>query len=459
MGDKDKHKKYKPQYGENEIYWGFGLEEETYLQFEKPLNVAITIFNNCHTRERYSVDYYKSYAPDYKSIMNKEFTTPFIQLPYYMNSHSFLNMDIKGQHKTTYAQFPLPNTKAGDTLFEMLKVFNPKIFKDMYELSFTFDGDTIEFMTQKFYKARIHNVIKELLYIKSIFLISLNKYIKIHKYIFMHGNLIYPPKNAPYTVYHSNPANIAMFNNGTYHINITLPTMLGPKDISGNPTLMYPEKFKEDHKKCIRLYQWLEPILVANYGTPDPLSRHSNKYSKASQRSALSRYIGLGTYDTDSMKEGKILTVPCRDLVAEKQDFWWYKKYHETSGYIMLESVGMDINYKKHYTHGIELRMLDWFDERRLKDICKLLVYIADASYHTVEILNPALSETWNNLVVAILQEGIEYILPQHIIATYEKIFNVELLGAVVNSRDFLTILRTKLKKKYSKGLCSKLML
>ena len=235
--------------------------------------------------------------------------------------------------------------------------------------------------------------------------------------------------------------------------------MLGPKDISGNPTLMYPEKFKEDHKKCIRLYQWLEPILVANYGTPDPLSRHSNKYSKASQRSALSRYIGLGTYDTDSMKEGKILTVPCRDLVAEKQDFWWYKKYHETSGYIMLESVGMDVNYKKHYTHGIELRMLDWFDERRLKDICKLLVYIADASYHTVEILNPALSETWNNLVVAILQEGIEYILPQHIIATYEKIFNVELLGAVVNSRDFLTILRTKLKKKYSKGLCSKLML
>jgi len=369
-------------------------------------------------------------------------------------------MDIRGEHTKIYAKIPVANKKfSGQTFFKSLQLHDSKIFVDLYELSFTFDGDTLEFITQKFYKAKIKNVIKELLYLKAIFLKSLNNFIKIHKYNFIHGTLIYPPINAPYTVYHSNPKNIAMFNNGTYHINITLPTLLGPKDTAGNPTLLYPNKFKEDHKKCIRLYQWLEPILAVVYGTPDPLSKHSKKYSKASQRSAVSRYISLGTYDTDAMKEGKILTVPCNELAVYAQDFWWYKKYHASSGYIMLDSIGMDINYKKHYTHGIELRMLDWFDECKLKELSTLLVYVADVSCIIDSVSNPSYSETWNTLVVDVLREGLDYIYPSHIIAVYEKIFDVELLGFVGNSHGLFTLLKEKLKAKYGKGICSKLML
>lgn len=456
----DKHKKYKDSYGENELYWGFGIEEETYLQFEKLLNVAAPIFKNNHNRERYSVDYYKSYKPEFKELMLQEVSAPFIELPYYVNSHSFLNMDVKGEHITTYAKKPLPNKKyLGKTFFEELKEFNPAIFNDMYEKNFTFDGDTLEFMTLNFYKTDVRAVIKELIKSKSLFLKSLNAYVSKSKNFLYEGRFIYPPINAPYTVYHSNPKNIAMFNNGTYHINITLPTLLGPKDLSGNPTLMYPEKFKEDHKKCIQLYQWLEPILVANYGTADPLSKKSDKYSKASQRCALSRYISLGTYNTETMIEGKILTVPYSTLDVAKQDFWWYNTYHASSGYMKLEAVGMDINYKKHYTHGIELRILDWFDESRLQELCRLLIYVADASADAKHIVNPSYSKTWNNLVVSVLQLGVDYILPLHVIAVYEKIFNVELIDFVGNCYQFLKILTKKLKAKYSKSMCSKLML
>ena len=159
------------------------------------------------------------------------------------------------------------------------------------------------------------------------------------------------------------------------------------------------------------------------------------------------------------MIEGKILTVPYSTLDVAKQDFWWYNTYHASSGYMKLETVGMDINYKKHYTHGIELRILDWFDESRLQELCRLLIYVADASADAKHIVNPSYSKTWNNLVVSVLQLGVDYILPLHVIAVYEKIFNVELIDFVGDCYQFLKILTKKLKAKYSKSMCSKLML
>lgn len=37
----DKHKKYKNKYGKNEIYWGFGIENEMYLEFDKKIKIEI----------------------------------------------------------------------------------------------------------------------------------------------------------------------------------------------------------------------------------------------------------------------------------------------------------------------------------------------------------------------------------------------------------------------------------
>ena len=57
----DKHLKYNNKYVGNEVYWGLGIEFETYLEFENKIPVTKSIFLNNHKRERYSVDYYSNY--------------------------------------------------------------------------------------------------------------------------------------------------------------------------------------------------------------------------------------------------------------------------------------------------------------------------------------------------------------------------------------------------------------
>ena len=64
----DKHKKYKCHYKPNEIFFGFGIESEYYLEFEKEYEFDYLKFIQNHNKERYSVDYYSNYKSD---------TTPF----------------------------------------------------------------------------------------------------------------------------------------------------------------------------------------------------------------------------------------------------------------------------------------------------------------------------------------------------------------------------------------------
>ena len=56
-------------YGQNELFWGLGIEEETYLQFNKLIFVSTPLIREQHTEERYSVNYYFSYKPDYKKAV------------------------------------------------------------------------------------------------------------------------------------------------------------------------------------------------------------------------------------------------------------------------------------------------------------------------------------------------------------------------------------------------------
>jgi hypothetical protein len=459
----EKHKRYQTKYGENELFWGLGIEEETYFQFDKPIYVAAPIIRTAHTAERYSVDYYKTY----KSCISASFDSTFpdasgcIPLPFFINAHAFQKMNVRGQHTTTYEKVPKPNpTFSGTTLLTALQGFCPELFKDLYEKSFVFDGDTIEFITQDFYKVTGPAVIKELVTMKSAFLKVLNEYLVAKKIHRDKGLLMYPPKNPGFAVFYSNPQNVVMFNNGTYHINLTLPSLLGPKDASGTTILLYPDEFRANHRRCIRMIQWLEPLLLVSYGTADPFSfSHDGRYASASQRCAVSRYIGIGTYDTDIMKEGKILTAAVCDIKGTNTDFWWYKRYHAMSAYEPLERVGMDINYRKHFNHGIEIRIFDWFPEERLQGLIELLVHLCDAALSREEAPVAVLSPTWNGLVLSILQKGGSHILSIEESALYERIFGCTLMDRGLTVLQALNVISTGIKKKYGKGLCSSLML
>jgi len=291
-----KHMKYKAMYKANELFWGLGIEEETYFQFIKPIHVAASCLRMNHTAERYSVKYFTSYKPSYIEAISQLFpdSVGFVGIPYFLNAHAFNRMDRNGQHKTTYEKFPKDNKRfSGKTFFEELTEFKqssynccirkPISFANLFTTSCTFDGDSIECMTQNFYNTSVDSVIKELCSTKQAVLEHINRFIKekgIHR---DKGLLEYPLSNPGFVVQYTNPGNITMFNNGTYHINITLPTQLGPLTSQGIPSIVNPEKFKKDHQRFIRCIQWMEPFVIAMYGTPDPLSTVSELYSKSSQ--------------------------------------------------------------------------------------------------------------------------------------------------------------------------------
>jgi hypothetical protein len=119
----EKHKKYKSTYGSSELFWGLGIELETYFQFAKPIQVAAPIMRLCHKPERYSVDYYKSYTHIHTNMFDKLFpdSSGCFPLPFFINGHALSKLDRYGVHATTYEKVPKPNPKfAGKTLLDEL---------------------------------------------------------------------------------------------------------------------------------------------------------------------------------------------------------------------------------------------------------------------------------------------------------------------------------------------------
>jgi len=457
----EKHKKYKNKYGSNEIYWGLGIEEETYFQFTKPIYVATPIIRSCHKAERYSVDYYATYKPSHNKAIEALFpdASGCVPLPYFMNSHSFTKMDMSGNHVTTYEKKPRPNPNfAGKTFLDELQAFSP-MFKEDHENKYTFDGDSIEFITLGFYKAKADDVIKELVNYKTKFLGELNRFLDEKRRHREKGALMYPPRNPGFAVFYSNPGNVAMFNNGTYHINLTLPSILGFAKKNEVPPLAFPELFKIQHRQCIRMIQWMEPLLIAIYGSSDPLSVYSRLYTKASQRCCVARYIGIGTYDTEEMPEGKILTLPVNKVKGSDLSYWWYSKYHKTSGYNPLEQIGMDINYRKHYNHGIEMRFFDWFAEERLGDLVSFLVHLCEAALERPETGQAVMSHTWNQFVIDILKDGAAALVTPEVAGMYEKMLGIQLVGKRLTAAAAFDYIFKEIKRIYKGGECVKRML
>lgn len=457
----EKHRRYRTLYKPNELYWGIGIECETYLTFERPVNVASTLMRTAHRPERYSVDYYKhsfkdGYIHDIEAYVASK-QALWLPLPLFLNAHALTKTDTNGQHKTTYEKQPKPNPRFnGTTLFEHLIDFSQTL-KNTYETSYTFDGDTIEFITQDFYKTTADRATTELITQKETWLQHFRVFCQQKRLFRQYGAPCWPRQNPGFAVFWTNPKNIVMFNNGTYHINLTAPAELGPPDEHGVPTLAYPDLFRFHHQKIIRLFQWLEPLLVAVYGTPDPLSATSPKYSKASQRCAVSRYIGIGTYDSAAMPEGKCLTLPIDKIRGSHLPYWWYSVYHMTSGYKILEKIGLDINYKKHWNHGIELRIFDWFPEDRLNELLEILIRTMDVALQTPLAEEACLSREWNAAVVQILQEGPTTRLPPSFCFLYSKLFGLPLTVPSYRLCDYWEWLCAHLKTR--SGICSHHML
>ena len=411
-----KHKKYQSAYKSNDFFWGLGVEHETYVESANTIrHITKEDVIKLQRPERYSVSYYKSYRPSalYEGITNFFTDVSHISIPVLLNSHAFTRTDIYNQSETTYEKEPRPNPKFNGETLHIFAQTRSLWFREQYDNIYLFDGDTIEFTTLNFYKADVSDVIYELQQQHAAFIENLNS-LQWPPNSFI-GNLApfkLQGKNYPFATYTTNPMNISMFNNGTMHINITLPTQL---DASGE--IVDWDFFVKRHQILARLVQWIEPFLITAYGTPDPFSRNHSQtphtqyiFGGASQRLSVSRYIGVGTFDTHKMPRGKILQVPRNSLswpIGSSQD-GWYPDGADWA-YEPLEHIGLDINFNKHRNHGLEFRFFDSISMESLEEVLRLIVSLGrmaekwDDNY----ILGvPQESTVWKKLARGSLEKG-----------------------------------------------------
>jgi hypothetical protein len=360
----------------------------------------ITTFEGAMKPERYSVNYYAVYTPEpLKEALAKYISLEggTLKVPMLVNSHSMTHCDVYNIHKTTHEKVPKPNTAFdGKTFWEWMTEVSPWL-RVNFDKCFTWDGDTVEFMTQNFYKATVKDCMAELRHITGQFEKEL-KGLPRKGFLTGYGPLsLAMPKNEPFAVHLTNLRNVAMFNNGTLHINITLPTRLG-----WNRKPLCWKRFVDRHRCLARLIQWLEPIMIAIYGSGDPLSAISERYAMGSQRVAVSRYIGVGTFDTEKMCAGKILTLKRSDLGPMP----WYDWLAEKTDYIQLDSIGMDLNFNKHGAHGLELRFFDQMPYSSLEKVLEILVLMMDASLKFQKVEDPRKDGVWSTMAGQALLEG-----------------------------------------------------
>ena len=422
----EKHKRYKDKYGKNELYWGFGIENEMYLQFDKKIKI-----NKEYKLkpERYSIDYFKSYKNNINLFNNINFD---LDIPLLVNSHSFLYTDENNEHETTYENEPQPNKKYNGICLHELLMKND-YFSSHHDIDFVYDGDTIEFITQNFYKTSLQSVITELKTIKKDFIDNIQPIFPFKEY----GKISLMEQNYPFAIHLTNLKNIAIFNNGTYHFNFTLPTQLDEygeiKDIN---------LFIKEHQNAIRILQLFEPIFIALYGSSDPFYPFS-----ASQRCSMSRYIGIGTYDTEKMKTGKILHIDTKEL----HNYFWYNLYHKDSVYQKLDKIGLDINFNKHHYHGIEFRIFDYIpNDNDLLELLEFIINLLDHSLEFETIDNIVKTKQWNELTVNCIRHGKKTLIPSSQLFLFNELFSINLKHPI-SIINFFNIIKNNLNNKYKK--------
>jgi hypothetical protein len=309
-----------------------------------------------------------------------------------LNNHSFTDADVFGEHKTTYEREPKPNPRfSGKSLYEWICEYSAWL-RDEHGRVFTWDGDTVEFMTQRFYNARVADVMAELMAGEERFVAELATLPKRGILVAYTPLRLAAPVNEPWATYLTHPRGVAMFNNGTIHVNVTLPTRLG-----WNREPLWWGDFVEKHRRLARLVQWLEPLWVACYGSGDPFATRTTKpetqalFAAGSQRLAVSRYIGVGTYDTDTMPRGKILQIP-RPPVGVLP---WYDWLYARTAYAPLAVIGLDLNFNKHGAHGLELRFFDQMPMESLRAVLCQLVVLMDVALASRTVPDPRRHPAW----------------------------------------------------------------
>ena len=390
----DKHMKYMDSYCDTcdtTLFWGLGIENETYLM-QSQLLPASSFRKLIPKRERYSVNYFNNFKPEpFSSTLHTLRSLDSLTYPVYINSHTFKSTDLRLQHRTLYEEEVRPNPSFTESIHDILMRGNA-YYQKVYDKSFVFDGDSIEFITQNFYNTTVDKCVNELIQIKRDFQREIFPFFK-EKGL---GSVQFPDHNyGLVTMLSTFKKNLLVCNNGTHHLNITLPTLLK------NGLIVDKNAFARTHLTYINCIQMVEPLFVACYGTPDVLSMIDPAYSMGSLRVSLSRYISLQTFNTSSPVNGKLLLMPKPADTA-----YWYNQLKD-SPYLINQTIGYDINFNKFKNHGVEIRFFEWFPEEYLIDVANFFVLLAQHSLTSNAF--PFQKINYNSILQGCVQKGFTY--------------------------------------------------
>ena len=393
----DKHMKYMDVYSDMKEpveFWALGIENESYLMLnELQLSPSFATLNP--KRERYSVDYYKNFKPEpLNASLEKLRASSNLTYPVYINSLTFQKTDKTLQHRSFYDAQSTPNPRFTESIHDILLRECP-FYESVYSKSVVFDGDSIEFITQQFQNTTVSACINELTQLKQQFQKEVFPFFEKWNI----GKVVFPDHNyGLVTFLTTNKSNLLICNNGTIHVNLTLPTLLQ------DGIILDKNRFARDHLTLMEYIQMVEPLLIACYGTPDVFSIVDPAYSIGSLRISMSRYISLQTYDTKVPVNGKLLVM---DKPVEPE--FWYNQLDGTP-YLPNPQIGYDLNFNKFKNHGIELRFFEWFPEEYLGDVMNFIVLLAQ---HSLTRGATHLEKSrYNHLIKNCVQKGFTYLIP-----------------------------------------------
>jgi uncharacterized protein len=357
------------------LFWGIGIENETYLEWSERWG-ADAFRRLLPKRERYSVDYYKSFEPvALDRVLGHLKRLGTVTYPVLLNAHTLQKTDRRGEHRTRYDTEGSRNPAFGESLHDAL-MREVDVYREMADRWVVFDGDTIEFMTQDFYCATVSSAVGEWCDVKARWLAGIGPWLSRLALASRewclpvgveggHFQFAEPGSAGLATFLTTRQRNLALCNTQTIHLNLTLPTWLE------DGVIVDRAGFLRDHLAWVRAIQVLEPLIVAVYGTPDVFAVVDSSYVMGSQRVARSRYISLQSYDVSAAVFGKLL------LQGRPEDpSHWYNRLMSGGPYVAGKEIGYDVNVAKFRNHGIELRFLDAVGAEAVQGLLELIVLL-----------------------------------------------------------------------------------
>jgi len=208
---------------------------------------------------------------------------------------------------------------------------------------------------------------------------------------------------------------------GSYHITITLPFTEKTTE----------SKFIKRHKNFANQIQWIEPLLIASYFSGDDTSM-GTKYKKI-KGSFRVMQVGWGNMagsDVRKFSEGIGRYSDIETYWREGLDFKGLDRLDKCAGMsnaVRAESgaiSSLSSNFRTfgstdpkrpwhresgigmNKPNGIEIRIFDNFSRRKLQDLCRIMIYVAENSRNHESVSYVYKNKYWKDAMKQVMEKG-----------------------------------------------------